>query len=46
MTKGQGVICVNYIDAKISSNPVTFVPNGIFFNVYRSEVVSDFGWLF
>ena len=35
MTKGQGVVCINYVDDKVAGNPVTGIPNNVFFDAYE-----------
>lgn len=44
MTKGQGVVYINYVDDKISSGMNGHAVN-IFFDVHRSEIMNDVGWL-
>ena len=33
MTKGQGVVIINYVDDKLATNPISGIVNSIFFNV-------------
>lgn len=44
MTKGQGVVYINYVDDKISSGMMGHAVN-IFFDVYQSEIINYVGWL-
>lgn len=41
MDNGLGVISINYINGEISSNPSTWIPNNIFFNVYEATFLGD-----
>lgn len=41
MNKGQGVVIINYVDDKIAENPITGVPNNIFFNAYEVKFIHD-----
>lgn len=41
MTKGQGVICINYVDDKVARNPVTGIPNNVFFDAYEIKFIHN-----